>query len=41
MIRWLAVLWVCFALALVPDSARADELRPAYIEMTEQAPGQW
>ena len=41
MIRWLAVLWVCFALALVPDSARADELRPAYIEMTEQSPGQW
>lgn len=41
MTRWSAVLWLCFALALWPSSARADELRPAYIEMTEQAPGQW
>ena len=41
MSRWYAVLWLCFALALWPSSARADELRPAYIEMTEQAPGQW
>lgn len=39
--RWHAVLWLCFALALSPTSARADELRPAYIEMNEQAPGQW
>ncbi len=39
--RWYAVLWLCFALALCPTSARADELRPAYIEMTEQSPGQW
>tara|TARA_R110000824_G_scaffold77488_9_gene195926 strand:- start:241 stop:1230 length:990 start_codon:yes stop_codon:yes gene_type:complete len=38
---WCAVLWICFALALCPTSARADELRPAYIEMTEQSPGQW
>ncbi len=41
MIRWYAVLWTSLALALCPTSARADELRPAYIEMTEQAPGQW
>lgn len=39
--RWFAVLWICFAVALCPTSARADELRPAYIEMTEQSPGQW
>ena len=39
--RWHAVLWLCFGLALWPTSARADELRPAYIEMTEQSPGQW
>ncbi len=39
--RWHAVLWFCFTLALWPTSAKADELRPAYIEMTEQAPGQW
>jgi hydrogenase/urease accessory protein HupE len=39
--RCYAVLWICCALALWPTSARADELRPAYIEMTEQAPGQW
>lgn len=39
--RWHALLWLCLALALFPASARADELRPAYIEMTEQAPGQW
>ncbi|WP_417591993.1 HupE/UreJ family protein [Parasphingorhabdus sp.] len=39
--RWCAVLWTCLALALCPTAARADELRPAYIEMTEQAPGQW
>ncbi|MEH6789748.1 HupE/UreJ family protein [Parasphingorhabdus sp.] len=36
-----AVLWLVFLLALCPASGRADELRPAYIEMTEQAPGQW
>ncbi|WP_321326695.1 HupE/UreJ family protein [uncultured Parasphingorhabdus sp.] len=41
MIRWLAILWVSFACGLAPGSARADELRPAYIELTEQAPGQW
>jgi hydrogenase/urease accessory protein HupE len=39
--RFCAVLWICLGLALLPTSARADELRPAYIEMTEQAPGQW
>lgn len=39
--HWLAILWACLALALCPTSARADELRPAYIEMTEQSPGQW
>ena len=39
--RWCALLWVVFALVLGPTSARADELRPAYIEMTEQSPGQW
>jgi hypothetical protein len=39
--RWLVVLWACFGLALSPNNARADELRPAYIEMTEQVPGQW
>jgi len=39
--RCYTVLWLCFVLALWPDSARADELRPAYIEMTEQTPGQW
>ena len=39
--RWWAALWVCFALGLCPTSARADELRPAYVEMTEQVPGQW
>lgn len=39
--RWFAVLWICFGLALSPTSARADELRPAYIEMTEQSPGLW
>ncbi len=39
--RWLAILWACLTLALCPTSARADELRPAYIEMTEQSPGQW
>lgn len=39
--RWYAVLWICLALALCPSSARADELRPAYIEMTEQSPGRW
>lgn len=39
--RWFTVLWFCFVLALWPTSARADELRPAYIEMTEQSPGQW
>lgn len=39
--RWYAVLWVCLGLAVCPTSAQADELRPAYIEMTEQAPGQW
>jgi len=38
---WSAILWLCGALALWPTNARADELRPAYIEMTEQAPGQW
>ncbi|MEQ8744280.1 HupE/UreJ family protein [Parasphingorhabdus sp.] len=38
---WSAILWLCGALALWPTSARADELRPAYIEMTEKAPGQW
>ncbi|MFT5329550.1 MAG: hydrogenase/urease accessory protein HupE [Parasphingorhabdus sp.] len=38
---WSAILWLCGALALWPTSVRADELRPAYIEMTEQAPGQW
>ncbi|WP_373490196.1 HupE/UreJ family protein [Parasphingorhabdus sp.] len=36
-----AVLWLVFLLALWPTSVRADELRPAYIEMTEQSPGQW
>ncbi len=41
MTRWYAVFWTCVLLALYPGSARADELRPAYIEMTEQAPGQW
>lgn len=41
MTRRYAVLWTCFLLALFPTDARADELRPAYIEMTEQAPGQW
>ncbi len=39
--RWFAVLFICLGLALCPTSARADELRPAYIEMTEQSPGQW
>tara|TARA_R110001606_G_scaffold11559_7_gene50119 strand:+ start:2891 stop:3880 length:990 start_codon:yes stop_codon:yes gene_type:complete len=39
--RWFVVLSICFGLALCPTSARADELRPAYIEMTEQSPGQW
>jgi len=39
--RWFAVLWICLGLALCPTSAHADELRPAYIEMTEQSPGQW
>jgi len=38
---WSAILWLCGALALWPTNARADELRPAYIEMSEQAPGQW
>ena len=41
MTRWYAVLWSCLLLALLPTDARADELRPAYIEMTEQAPHQW
>lgn len=39
--RWCAVLWTFLVLALCPTSAHADELRPAYIEMTEQSPGQW
>tara|TARA_R110002110_G_scaffold31343_5_gene110415 strand:- start:1910 stop:2899 length:990 start_codon:yes stop_codon:yes gene_type:complete len=39
--RLCALLWVCLGLALVPTSARADELRPAYVEMTETQPGQW
>ncbi|MGB5723504.1 MAG: HupE/UreJ family protein [Parasphingorhabdus sp.] len=39
--RWHALLWLCLTLALCPTSARADELRPAYIEMTEQSPGHW
>ena len=39
--RCYAILWICLGLALFPASARADELRPAYIEMTEQLPGQW
>lgn len=34
---WAALLW----LALFPTSAHADELRPAYVELTEQAAGQW
>ena len=38
---WSAILWLCGTLALWPSSAHADELRPAYIEMTEQASGQW
>ncbi len=38
---WIATLLICLGLALGPNSARADELRPAYIELTEQAPGQW
>lgn len=41
MIRCYAALWTCLLLALCPTSAHADELRPAYIEMTEQASGQW
>jgi len=41
MSRWSALLWICLGLALFPASARADELRPAYVEMTEQSPGQW
>ncbi len=41
MSRLYVLLWACLALALFPNSARADELRPAYVEMTEQAPGQW
>ncbi|PHR19557.1 MAG: hypothetical protein COA41_07770 [Sphingopyxis sp.] len=36
-----ALAWLCVALALFPAPAHADELRPAYIEMTEQTPGQW
>ena len=39
--RWFAFLCVCFGLTLSATSASADELRPAYIEMTEQSPGQW
>ena len=39
--RWFAVLSVFLGLVLYPTSASADELRPAYIEMTEQSPGQW
>jgi hydrogenase/urease accessory protein HupE len=39
--RWYAVLWASLLLAMWPTSARADELRPAYVEMTEQSPGQW
>ncbi|MEO9599277.1 HupE/UreJ family protein [Parasphingorhabdus sp.] len=39
--RWLAVLFVCLGLTIWPTGVRADELRPAYIEMTEQSPGQW
>ena len=39
--RCAVLLWICLGLAMLPASARADELRPAYVEMTEQAPGQW
>ncbi len=39
--RCCAVIWTYLVLALCPTSAHADELRPAYIEMTEQSPGQW
>ena len=39
--RFHVLLWICLGLALFPTSARADELRPAYVEMTEQAPGEW
>lgn len=39
--RWFAVILLCIGLSLWSTSARADELRPAYIEMTEQSPGQW
>ncbi|WP_417620898.1 HupE/UreJ family protein [Parasphingorhabdus sp.] len=38
---WRAALWILLGLVLWPTNARADELRPAYIEMTEQTPGQW
>lgn len=38
---WLVALSNCFALVLWPAAAQADELRPAYIELTEQTPGQW
>ena len=41
MTRWCAVLWICWTFVLFPASAQADELRPAYIEMTEESPGHW
>lgn len=35
-----ALLWLLFSLALTPPSI-ADELRPAYIELTERSTGTW
>ena len=39
MIRWLAAL--VLALALFPQIAAAHEVRPAYLSVTETAPGEW
>lgn len=38
---WFSMLWICVTLAVWPSTAQADELRPAYVELTERAPGQW